>query len=164
MTGKVNRRRRIVLLYVLTLIGAGIWLAALFAAPYFLERSPKAAGFLYACFSPVCHQNPFRSFVVFGQPMAVCARCLGIYAGFAAGAVLYPFRRGLSALRPTRLRTLLLFSGPIAVDAAANWIGLWNTPNLPRFGLGFLWGTVLPFFFIAGVGEWITRGRRPAGV
>ena len=164
MTGDSERRRRIVLLYVLTLIGSGIWLAALPAAPFLLERSPKAAGFIYACFSPVCHQEPARSFILFGHPLAVCARCFGIYAGFTAGALLVPFRRGFSTLPAPRLRALILASAPIAVDTAANWLGLWNTGNWPRFGLGFLWGTVLPSFFIAGVGEWLTRGPRTAGL
>lgn len=41
----------------------------------------KARLFRYPL-SRICHQHPDRCFYVFGQPLALCARCLGIYSGF----------------------------------------------------------------------------------
>lgn len=43
---------------------------------------------IFAFFSKVCHQRPERSIVLFGAPVAVCVRCLGIYAGAAFGSLL----------------------------------------------------------------------------
>jgi hypothetical protein len=46
---------------------------------------------LYLAFAAVCHQSPDRCFHFYGLPLAVCARCLGIYAG-ALAAALWPVR------------------------------------------------------------------------
>ena len=52
--------------------------------------------FIRLAFAPICHQLPERSFAPGGAPMAVCARCLGAYAGFLAGAMSF---LGLSVSR-----------------------------------------------------------------
>src|SRR5436853_6556765 len=51
---------------------------------------------LYAAFSKFCHQIRERSFNVAGHPFAVCARCTGIYFGFAASMLVYPLVRSLN--------------------------------------------------------------------
>jgi hypothetical protein len=43
---------------------------------------------IYAAGSMICHQRPERSFHLFGVQMAVCARCVGAYAGASTVAVL----------------------------------------------------------------------------
>ena len=150
--------RRLALIYFLTLTGSLIWLAAIMLAPWLRSRSSGLSPFLYACFAPICHQIPSRSFELFGFPMAVCARCLGIYAGFLAGTVLYPIRRGFSAVRLPKTSLFMAVSAPIVLDTAANVLLLWNTPNLVRFSLGFLWGLILPYYFLTGLGELALRG------
>lgn len=83
--------------------------------------------------SPVCHQDPARSFWILGEPVAVCARCLGIYLGAAAGAWFPAPRRVLVA-------GLALFAALNLADVlteAAAWHGNWK---LTRFLLGALLG------------------------
>lgn len=63
---------------------AALALAAL-SAPL-LSGHPLAAWAIREFFSRVCHQDPARSFWVWGVPVAVCARCFGIYLGAAVGA------------------------------------------------------------------------------
>jgi uncharacterized membrane protein len=58
---------------------------AALAAPA-LSQHPLAAWAIREFFSRVCHQEAARSFWLWGAPVAVCARCLGIYLGAAAGA------------------------------------------------------------------------------
>src|SRR6266576_3861624 len=64
---------------------ATVWLALLVSAP--LLPIPLA-GLLYALGSRICHQLPARSFHLFAAQLPVCARCLGIYTGAAAGSLL----------------------------------------------------------------------------
>jgi uncharacterized membrane protein len=157
-------RRRVLLIYFATSAGTALWLAAIVGAPYLRSRGFGGASFLYACFAPICHQIPSRSFFLRGFPLAVCARCLGIYAGFAAGVLFYPFGRGFSAPRLPRLKIFVLVSLPIILDTAGNFFRLWNTGNVLRFLTGFLWGTILPFFWFAGLADLFSRqdgGRRP---
>ena len=79
-------RKTVRAVYALTLCGTFVWLAAIFLAPELAARGQTgAARLLYAVFSPVCHQIPGRCFALRGLPLAVCGRCLGVYAGFAAG-------------------------------------------------------------------------------
>ena len=61
-----------------------LWLAAIVAAPLL---PPLVSAVVYAAGSLVCHQIPERSFHLGGSQLAVCARCVGIYAGAAGGAV-----------------------------------------------------------------------------
>ena len=149
----MRNERRLIFIYVLTLAGILIWLAAIILAPWLRSRSSGLSPYLYACFSPLCHQVPGRSFELFGFPLAVCARCLGIYVGFFGGMVLYPIRREFAGVRLPRTAFLLAVSAPIVFDTAANLLGLWGTPNLVRFFLGFLLGLILPFYFLTGLGE-----------
>jgi len=150
--------------YLLTAAGAVLWLAAIFLAPYLAGRgSGRAADLLYAVFSPVCHQIPERCFALHGHPLAVCGRCLGIYAGFAAGLVLYPFIRGFSRLARPRASTFLALTLPMAVDGVAGVLGLWSSPIGLRFATGAVWGPLLPFFFVTGVAELAAARKRGTG-
>ena len=149
----MRNERRLIFIYVLTLAGILIWLAAIILAPWLRSRSSGLSPYVYACFSPLCHQVPGRSFELFGFPLAVCARCLGIYVGFLGGMVLYPIRRDFSGVRLPRTAFFLALSAPIVLDTAANGLGLWATSNLVRFFLGLLWGLILPFYFLTGLGE-----------
>jgi len=92
-----------------------------------------AALAIFLFFSPVCHQDPARSFWLLGAPVAVCARCLGIYLGAAAGAWIPAPRRML-------LSGLALFAALNLADVlteAAAWHGNWK---LTRLILGALLG------------------------
>jgi uncharacterized membrane protein len=153
--------RAVLPVYLLTAAGAFVWLAAIFLAPWLAGRSSgRAAAFVYAVFSPVCHQIPERCFQFHGHPLAVCGRCLGIYAGFAGGLVLYPLVRGFSTIKPPSARLFLLLTLPMAVDAGAGILGLWVSPIGVRLATGVLWGTTLPFFFVTGVADFLTARRK----
>jgi len=147
-------------IWALTFCGAIVWMALIFLAPWLAARGAAgAARVFYAVFAPVCHQISDRCFMLNGQPLAVCGRCLGIYAGFLAGLVLYPFIRGFS--RPTlpRARTFALVTLPLALDGLAGILGILKSPIGLRFATGVLWGAILPFYFVAGLAD-LVRTRR----
>ena len=148
------------MLYVITAIGISAWLGAIFWAPYLRSHASPWQGLVYAVFSPVCHQIPSRSFHILGQPLAVCARCLGIYSGFLSGVVLYPFLRGFLEVSVPRTRLFILVSLPIGLDTLGNFIGLWSTANEVRFATGLLWGAILPFYFITGLADLALRRKK----
>jgi uncharacterized membrane protein len=152
-------RRVLIRLYVATLAAGLLWIAAIVFAPWLAGRAPRMAAYLYACFTPLCHQIPERSFTLFGYPLAVCARCTGLYAGALAGLIAYPRLRGFAGVRLPDVRLFFLLAGPIAVDAAARWIGLWSSGNAVRFLTAFAAGSLLPYYFLTGVGEWLLSRR-----
>jgi uncharacterized membrane protein len=87
--------------------------------------------------------------------MAVCSRCLGIYIGFLAGTFYYPVKRGFSTLSLPKRKTFYLATVPIGIDTIGNFFFLWNTAGWLRLILGFIWGIVLPFYFITGIADFI---------
>jgi uncharacterized membrane protein len=110
------------------------------AAPILAPSHPLVALVIRSFFSRVCHQNPGRSFILQGSPIAVCVRCLGIYCGAALGSLM-----GIGQAAARRLLAIVLVLN-LADVATANlhWHG--SLP-LPRFllglGLGVGVGTVL---------------------
>jgi uncharacterized membrane protein len=158
MATDASRATRIVL--AVSLLGALLWLLAIFLAPALQSRSfSRAAGFIYALFAPTCHQIPERCFVFCGHPLAVCGRCLGVYAGFLGGLLAYPFVRGFSQLRLPSTMSFLLLSIPIGLDAAGGILGIWASPIGIRFATGFLWGAILPFYLVTGLAELLMTRR-----
>ncbi|MDA1315049.1 MAG: DUF2085 domain-containing protein [Acidobacteria bacterium] len=65
----------------------GCLVVAVTAAPLLAAQGRVEALVLYAAFSPFCHQSADRSWYLFGEPLAVCIRCLGIYCGAALGSI-----------------------------------------------------------------------------
>jgi uncharacterized membrane protein len=153
-------KKKALFLYSFTLVGIVIWLGLIFLAPYLKSRSLESNIFLYALFSPLCHQIPSRSFFIFNYPLAVCARCLGIYFGFFAGAGLFPFVRRFSNLTLPKTQTFVFFTFPVALDFIGNLLRLWRSSNGLRFSTGFIWGAVLPFYFIPGMADFLSRLKR----
>lgn len=156
----MKKKSKIILIYLLILCGIVVWIGIIFLAPYLKSQSSGLQAFCYGIFSPICHQNPERSFIFLGHPLGVCARCLGIYFGFLGGTGLYPFLKRFSNLTLPRARIFILMSLPILIDAAGNFLRIWTTPNWPRFATGFIWGTILPFYFIIGLTDYFTRKKR----
>lgn len=121
--------------------------AAAVAAPAlaFANLSFAAMG-LVLFFSPVCHQDPGRSLWLFGAPMAVCARCMGLYLGAAAGAW----------LRAPRSTLLPMVGAALAVnliDVFTEFIGLHGNWVATRLIFGLLLGGLVG----ALVADWTAR-------
>ena len=102
-------------------------------APLLAATHPLTALLIRSFFSRLCHQDPTRSFVIGGSPVAVCVRCLGIYCGVAVGMF----------LRLGKVPAFRLLAVALLVNLADVGSGLlhWHG-NMPvtRFWLGLLVG------------------------
>ena len=137
-------------------------LALVFAAPLLLAHGYiQPAGLVYKTFSFLCHQIPERSFHLEGHALGVCARCTGIYAGFAASVLFYPIVRSLRhADSPARI-WLLLACLPIAIDFALGFFGIWENTHFSRFATGAIFGAACALFVVPGfldLGRIMQRG------
>jgi len=111
-----------------------VLLCAAIAAPYCSTHNLLLLGFaLQHAFALVCHQRPERSFWIFGAPVAICARCLGIYTGAAVGLL-------LRTSRTLALRLLIAAAAVNILDAAAELAGLHGNWMGVRFVLGLTLG------------------------
>jgi len=103
------------------------------APPLLAAGHPMIALVIRSFFSQLCHQDPTRSFVVQGSPVAVCVRCLGIYSGVLLGAL---FRSAETAWRRLLEGALLLN----LLDVTAGMLHWYGNLPLPRFLLGLILG------------------------
>jgi uncharacterized membrane protein len=119
---------------ILALLAAG-WVALLALSPWL---PVPIAGVLYLFGGRICHQLTERSFALAGAQLPVCARCLGIYVGAAAGLTLPgPRRMARAALRhPARVRGVI-------IALAMNAVTLWSASNAVRAAAGFALGFVI---------------------
>jgi uncharacterized membrane protein len=108
------------------------WLLLIVAAP---SLSPPVGAMLYAVGALICHQLPDRSFHVDGVQLPVCARCFGLYAGGALGAVIVATmrRRGPSLQPRSRIRIATIAAAiPTIVTVVAEWGLHWPVSNMAR--------------------------------
>jgi uncharacterized membrane protein len=126
-------------------------LALIFAAPVLLAHGYiQPSSLIYRVFGFLCHQIPERSFHLEGHALGVCARCTGIYAGFAVSVLCYPVVRSLRrADSPSRI-WLLLACVPIAVDFALGLFGIWENTHFSRFATGAIFGAACALFVVPG--------------
>jgi uncharacterized membrane protein len=110
-----------------------------------------SAFFIYEMFGRVCHQIPGRAFQLAGYPLTVCARCTGIYFGFAAGVLFYPLVRSLNRSDAPARKWLLLAAVPTTVDFALGLFGVWENTHWSRALTGALVGAVAAFYVVPGL-------------
>jgi uncharacterized membrane protein len=129
------------------------WCAVVVTAPVAVARgwpdvAPLAAG-VYHGAGRICHQRAERSFHAAGLQLPVCARCFGLYASGAAGALL-----GWTALagrrRRARDRWLLLAAAvPTALTFTLEFAGLAAFSNIVRFAAALPLGLAAGWLFVA---------------
>jgi uncharacterized membrane protein len=99
---------------------------------------------------PICHHDPERTPAIEGRLLPVCARCVGLYVGAAAGGLV-----GLLVPpHPSQVRRALL----VAITATTTGLlfalleamGLLSTPNSLRLGLGTGLGLGVPLLGAMG--------------
>jgi len=99
-------------------------------------HQPMVSFTVLAFFSRVCHQEPGRSLWLAGVPMSVCARCLGIYVGAAAGAL-------VRVRHEVALRMLAIAAAVNVVDVVAEFAGLHGNWAVVRVCLGIVLGITI---------------------
>jgi len=121
---------------------AGLWTAGVVLAPWLIAHESVLGGWLRLLYRPGCHQIADRCLDFGFGPMAVCARCAGLYLGgtlalFWTMARYQPFRP-----RPV---WLAIVAAPTVLDFVAGQLGLPSLGNWVRFAVA------LPLGLLAGL-------------
>jgi len=121
---------------------AGLWTAGVVLAPWLAAHESFLGGWLRLLYRPGCHQIANRCLDLGFGPMAVCARCAGLYLGGTL-ALLWTTLRN----RPFRPRPiwLAIIAAPTVLDFVAGQIGLPSLGNWIRFSVA------LPLGGLAGL-------------
>jgi uncharacterized membrane protein len=108
----------------------------------------------------ICHQMTDRSFAFGGMALPVCARCTGLFLGFALtlAALLVIYRR--DAVRPPSWKTtglMFLLVLPMLLDGVSSYAGLRQTSNAVRLATGSLAGAAAAVLFFPLLCEQLRR-------
>jgi uncharacterized membrane protein len=157
--------RRPIVMWLIAAGGSVAVMSLIIGAPLAVHAGLPLWGVtIYRSFSYVCHQIPERSFFIAGHQFAVCARCTGLYSGFAAATVLYPLVRSLRRTEAPPRKWLFLAAAPLAIDFTVTFVGIWENTHASRFITGALLGAVSVFYIMPGLmdfslREWRKKGR-----
>jgi len=150
--------------YAAILISTLSWCCLFLSAPFLTEGGPlarKMASVITLFFSPVCHQAPDRSLHLLGHPLAVCARCTGIYGGFLLGVAIYPFFRKLER---QKLPPRWVLGGavlPTGVEGFLSWGRVIPPDPFLRSLTGLFLGAVVAFYVLPAVFELVNIRHKP---
>jgi uncharacterized membrane protein len=158
--GEDPRRRRALAVWCALSAMALAVLGAVALAPVLRAEGWAAAQLVYLSFHAVCHQIPERSFHVGEFPLAVCARCTGLYVGAAAGVLLYPLARPLTRTDAPARGWLLAAAAPTTIDLLLGVTGLWENTHRSRFLTALLAGAAAAFYVVPGFVDLGRRGAR----
>jgi len=130
---------------------AALFTLSIVTVPALEPAAPRISlGIRLVC-SPLCHQKPSRTLFLAGRPMAVCARCTGLYTGgvlgLLAGGLLGAWRRKAPPW------VFFLLVAPTALDAVAPWVGFHGLENLPRAWISLPAGAACGWFLAYAVGD-----------
>lgn len=105
-----------------------------------------------APFRLLCHGMPERCFELFGEPMPLCARCSGIYAGVLAGVLLF---LAVAFLRrsPFSAAVAILCVAPLVIDGVTQALGFRESTNGLRLFTGILAGMVASLWLLTRLEE-----------
>jgi uncharacterized membrane protein len=116
--------------WLLAIAGLGLTFCLGFvAAPWLEHRGIAAGSWLRFGYRPTCHQIPERCLDLGAGPLAVCARCSGLYLGGLL-AILWSALTGIRHRPP--LGWIALALAPSGVDFVMALAGLPNLENWPR--------------------------------
>lgn len=141
------------LLAALLTVGAVLWTATLFLTPFALvgmhPRVVSAAALVYEGAGRVCHQLAARSFHLAGVQQPVCARCAGLYASGAAGALAAWFGVPRRTRGPRRTRAVFVAAAiPTALTVGLELVGLASPSSAMRALSAVPLGAVAGWVFV----------------
>lgn len=100
-------------------------------------------------FRLICHGMAGRCLELWGVPMPVCARCVGVYAGLLAGLAAFAAVPRLGE-RVARWLAMVAVT-PLAVDGLTQLAGLRESTNALRIATGLAAGFAFGLWILAAV-------------
>jgi len=100
-------------------------------------------------FRLMCHGKVERCLEIFGAPMPICARCVGIYAGMLLGIVAF---WAVPLLRERVMRAVaIVCAAPLAIDGLTQLSGLRESTNELRVATGIIAGLAFGLWILSAV-------------
>ena len=138
-----------------------LFTALLVTAPLLQQQGSNLAWVVRAGGSAVCHQDAGRSLSLSGVPLAVCSRCIGLYAGGVLGLLAGGL---LSAwLLPAPKALFFVLIAPTLIDAVLPMTGQFGyagLANIPRMLISIPAGGVCGWYLAVAIGDMMAGRAR----
>jgi uncharacterized membrane protein len=122
-----------------------VFLAGALEAPLLLYLDPPwISKLVYGVYGFFCHQDPSRSFFLFGNQVAICSRCLAFYSA----ALIMGLLLSLKDLRPLPASWALALAFPAVADVTLQAVHLTESTNLLRTTTGLLLGMAVSLYLL----------------
>jgi uncharacterized membrane protein len=155
MVSSMTTRKRFWLGWAIA-VGVTSFLVTLSLLPPFVPADPREV--LMQVFSRFCHQIPSRSPHVHGIQLAVCHRCLGIYAALPLAAFLYLGLQAWQAALWRAARWIIPLSLiPLGLDWILDVIGWWMNTPLSRILTGAIFGIAAGSYLTRAIIELLSK-------
>jgi uncharacterized membrane protein len=131
-----------------------LFTALLVAAPVMQLEGSIMGWVVRAGGSTLCHQDAGRSLSVRGVPLAVCSRCIGLYAGGVLGLLAAALWSAWTRPAPRALFFILI--APTLIDAVLPMTGLFGYEglgNLPRMLISLPAGGICGWYLAVAIGD-----------
>jgi len=142
-------------------VSALVFASGVLIIPWLESRGVSGASVLRQVYAPLCHQIPARSLTLGARPLAVCARCTGLYVGGVAGLLV---AAALALGNGPRARPWWLFAAvaPSVLEFGLSWCGVGGLANIPRGLLALPAGAMAGLFLSIGIHD-LFEWRKGAG-
>lgn len=138
-------------------------LVLLIVAPPFVGEALRHS--IMAGFSTACHQLADRSPALGGVQLAVCHRCLGIYAALPLGSMAFLGLKRWDGWAGREAPWLLLFALAVpGFDWLAGAAGVWANTPVSRVATGAVFGVVAGYFLARACTGYADRRASPVVV
>jgi uncharacterized membrane protein len=148
-------RTAILLTLLVATLAATLFATLPSVAPLLDDEGLRAGTYIRLAYLPLCHQIPDRCLHIGPGPIAVCARCQGLYLGGVLGLWLATATSGRIRLRPV---WLFITVSPHLVDLALGLVGLPNAANWPRLAMAIPTGLVCGLLLAEGIVDLVRMG------
>jgi uncharacterized membrane protein len=132
---------------------AGSLLLASTACTWFIAHGASIRWRLL--FRIFCHGIPERCFYLWHVPMPLCARCVAIYCGLAAGIAIFWIAPRLQELSARKV--MIASAIPLAIDGLTQLAMLRESTNTLRLITGLIAGIAFAFWALTAVETVETR-------
>ena len=138
--------------YVIVLLSVLVWFTAIILPAFWQSQGNLVAAFvLRKIFAPFCHQKVERAFFLWDYPLAVCARCTGIYLGVVLGSVIYPLIRDYRRSDVPATKYLIMALSPTTIDFLLKIFHIWENTHLSRAITGIIAGIAIAFYVVPAI-------------
>jgi uncharacterized membrane protein len=135
-----------------------LWTGGTVLAPWLAAHESVLGGWLRLFYRPGCHQISDRCLDLGFGPLAVCARCTGLYVGGCLGLLWTTLRNRPSRPRPLWLAVVAI---PTILDFAAGQLGLPGLGNWTRLVFALPLGLLATLYLGDALVTIVVRNQNP---